>query len=255
MSRFLPAVLIALLGLMSACGGPAETPTADSKVAQGTASAVDTKDVDYTTKLGLMRGHLIAAQELLALRQPQAALPHFGHPIDELYLDIEEQLAEREVADFKTTLIQLRDMVKFSPESPKITTQFQSALAAIDGAMAAVPADRRESSTFVLQVMDGLLAAAAAEYNEAITNGKIAERIEYEDSRGFVLYADSLYKKIATQMAGDDPQTHQTISTNLEQLKKAWPQTKPPATAVVTPEEVTAYVKAIEAASQKVAAL
>ncbi|MBC8122472.1 MAG: hypothetical protein H7Y22_11610, partial [Gemmatimonadaceae bacterium] len=83
MSRLLPVVLVAVLGLVSACGSPAETPAPDSKVAQGTVSALDTKDVDYTTKLGLMRGHFIVAQELLTLKQPQAALPHFGHPIDE----------------------------------------------------------------------------------------------------------------------------------------------------------------------------
>jgi len=35
----------------------------------------------------------------------------------------------------------------------------------------------------------------AEEYKAAIANNKFVELIEYQDSRGFVLYAEDLYKK------------------------------------------------------------
>ena len=67
----------------------------------------EAKDVDYMTKLGLMKGHLLVAQELLDLNQPKQAEPHIGHPVEEIYVDVEEQLNERKVKEFKTTLVSL----------------------------------------------------------------------------------------------------------------------------------------------------
>ena len=40
------------------------------------------KDVDYMAKLGLMKGHLIVAKELLDQQQPKQAEPHIGHPVE-----------------------------------------------------------------------------------------------------------------------------------------------------------------------------
>ena len=56
------------------------------------------------SKLGLMKGHLLVAQELLNQNQPKQAEPHIGHPVEEIYVDVEDQLNERKVKEFKTTL-------------------------------------------------------------------------------------------------------------------------------------------------------
>ena len=60
------------------------------------------KDVDYMVKLGLMKGHLYVAKELLDQNQPKQAEPHIGHPVEEIYVDLEEQLNERKAKEFKT---------------------------------------------------------------------------------------------------------------------------------------------------------
>ena len=70
------------------------------------------KDTDYMVKLGLMKGHLFVAKELLDLKKPKDAEPHIGHPVEEIYTDVADQLNERKVKEFKTTLITPRRLSK-----------------------------------------------------------------------------------------------------------------------------------------------
>ncbi|MFB2769394.1 helix-hairpin-helix domain-containing protein [Pelatocladus sp. BLCC-F211] len=212
----------------------------------------EAKDVDYMTKLGLMKGHLIVAQELLDQNQPKQAEPHIGHPVEEIYVDVEEQLNDRKVKEFKTTLVSLQDLVKSNPKDAKVKTNFTTSMESVDQAIAALPEAQRTQPSFVLQVINGLLDSANSEYGAAIANGKIAAAIEYQDSRGFVIYADELYQSINSQMAKDHPDADKAIKASMTQLKKAWPSVIPPAKPVNTPEEVTKEIKAIESASQKV---
>jgi DNA uptake protein ComE-like DNA-binding protein len=227
-----------------------ETVTIEDIVLTGVA-----KDADYAVKLGLMKGHLYVAKELLELKKPAEAEPHIGHPVEEIYADVEEQLKERKVKDFKSGLISLQDLVKAgAKDNGKVTTNFKESMTAIDGAIAALPDSQRKSPDFVLQVINGLLETANAEYTAAIADGKIKEIIEYQDSRGFIVYADSIYQEIATKMAKDHPDTHKVVTENMKQLKTVWPTVNAPAKPVKTPQQVTELVKAIEQSSQKIVA-
>jgi len=82
-----------------------------------------------------------------------------------------------------------------------------------------------------------MLKTAAEEYKAAIANNKFVELIEYQDSRGFVLYAEDSTKNIADQMSQKRPEDHKVIAA-LEELKKAWPAVNPPATPVKTPRSL-----------------
>lgn len=211
----------------------------------------EAKDIDYMIKLGLMKGHMMVAKELLDLGKPDQAEPHIGHPVEEIYVDIEEQLAERGVPDFKEGLLRLQDLVKGKPNDPAVATEFAASMAAIDKAIAALPESQRQSPSFVLQVINGLLDTATAEYTAAISNGKIAAAIEYQDSRGFVLYAqDTLYPMIGDKMTGENAAASAKIKSTLADLATAWPAPLPPETLVMTAEEVAAKVKQIGQNSQ-----
>jgi hypothetical protein len=91
-----------------------------------------------------------------------------------------------------------------------------------------------------------MLTTAADEYEAAIAEGKFVELVEYQDSRGFVLYAEELYKTIAEQMSQENPAAHQVITSSLAELKTAWPAVNPPATPVKTPSEVRDLVSKIK---------
>jgi hypothetical protein len=213
------------------------------------------KDADYMVKLGLMKGHLFVAKELLDLNKPKDAEPHIGHPVEEIYTDVADQLNERKVKEFKTALITLEDLVKAgAKDNNKVTSNFKESMVAIDGAIAALPETQRKSPAFVLQVINGLLDTANSEYGASITDGKIKAAIEYQDSRGFIAYTNILYKGIEATMAKEHPDAHKTISENLKQLTTVWPAAIPPATPVKTPAEVGKLVTAIEQSTQKVIA-
>lgn len=206
----------------------------------------EAKDVDYLIKLGLMKGHLLVAKELLDKGKPEQAEPHIGHPVEEIYLDVEEQLQDRKVPEFKTTLMSLQQLLKAKPKDPEIATQFQASMVAVDNAISKLPETQLKSPEFILKAINGLLDSANSEYQAAISNGKITAAIEYQDSRGFVTYADSLYSSVSQSTAKENTDTMSTITDAMSKLKKAWPSAQPPATPILTPEEVSQLIKTIE---------
>jgi DNA uptake protein ComE-like DNA-binding protein len=211
------------------------------------------KDTDYMVKLGLMKGHLFVAKELLDLKKPKDAEPHIGHPVEEIYTDVAEQLTERKVKEFKTTLISLEDLVKAgAKDNTKVNTNFKASMKSIDEAISAIPAKQLKSPNFVLQVINGLLDTANSEYGAAIADGKFKAAIEYQDSRGFITYVDTLYQGISPTMAKDHPAEHKTVTETIKQLKTAWPTPMPPTAPVKTPEEIGKLVKAIEQSTAKI---
>ena len=146
----------------------------------------------------------------------------------------------------------LQDLVKSQPNNAKVKTDFATSMQAVDEAITALPSNERSSPSFVLQVVSELLDAANSEYGAAIANNKVTAPIEYQDSRGFVVYADSLYQSIASQMTKDNPAAHKEIETNISELIKAWPAAVPPAAPIKTPDQVVQLVKMIEQNSKTV---
>ena len=55
-----------------------------------------------------------------------------------------------------------------------------------------IPQSYKNNATFHLMVIANLLNVAAAEYQEAITNGTIIAMVEYQDSQAFIKQAESL---------------------------------------------------------------
>jgi hypothetical protein len=200
-----------------------------------------------------MKGHMMVAKELLDQGKPDQAEPHIGHPVEEIYVDVEEQFQERNVPEFKTALMSLQDLVKSNPKDAKLAANFEQSMQAIDGAMQVLPEQQRQSPEFVLQVIDGLLDAAGAEYGAAIADNKISAVIEYQDSRGFVNYADTLNSNISDSLTKENPEAQKAIADSMNKLKTAWPSAQAPATPVLPPEEVSQLIKTIEQNSQKVA--
>jgi Helix-hairpin-helix motif len=210
----------------------------------------EAKDLDYMVKLGLMKGHLYVAKELLDLGVAKQAEPHIGHPVEEIYVDVEDQLKERGVKEFKAGLINLQALVKAgAQDKAKVDAEFSQSMTAIDGAIASLPEAQRKTPKFVLQVVNGLLETAKSEYAAAIADGKIKETVEYQDSRGFVNYASEIYGTIATQVP---PEAGKQISTTMTELQTVWPSPIPPAIPVKTPAEVIELIKRLELAAQPI---
>ena len=189
-----------------------------------------------------MKGHLIVAKELMDAGEYKQAEPHIGHPVEELYSDVEEGLKERKIDDFKADLNQLSDLSKSAPESPEMEEQYDAAVAQIDDALAAISEGDR-SAEVVSKVILGMLRTAAEEYEAAIDGDKIVEAVEYQDSRGFVLYAEELFGTISDEVEESD---REEIQAAFDELKEAWPSAIPPEEPILEPSAVFSLVSAIE---------
>jgi hypothetical protein len=161
-------------------------------VAVADPAAISHEDqAEFLFKLGLLEGHLAIGKALLDINQPRAALPHFGHPVRELYNDIHESLPARGLADFDTDLIALEAMAAAKPTDPATAAKFDAVMRIVAAARATVPEALRNTENFMLGVLGDIMETAAEDYSEAIERGRIEKPVEYHDSRGYLLYAAS----------------------------------------------------------------
>ncbi|MDE5093783.1 MAG: hypothetical protein O4804_05910 [Trichodesmium sp. St11_bin5] len=213
----------------------------------------ESKDIDYMSNLGLMKGHLLVGKELIGAQEEKEAEPHFAHPIEELYIDIENELNDRGIKQFKNSLNNLHDLVMAgAKDTNKFNSMYQQTMEEIDGAISNLPSKKRQNPKFVLQVINELLDTAGAEYEAAILDGKIVEVIEYQDSRGFVDYAEILYKNIADTMGSKYSDIDGKIQADMAKLKKAWPSVLAPEIVAMKPAKVSKLIQEIKQNSEKI---
>jgi hypothetical protein len=205
-------------------------------------------ELSYLVALGLMKGHLSVAHELIEQGTPDQAEPHLGHPIEEIYGQIEEPLQTHKIPEFKTTLIKLHELAKYAPANPGIKAGYDASIASINTAINSIPLAERQSPQFVIKAMGEILQTMADEYNAAVANDKIVARIEYQDSRGFMTYVEELYGTISPAVSQQSAAAHKVITANLDQLKKAFHSANPPKSPLLQPEKVYEIVKTIQEA-------
>ena len=97
--------------------------------------------------------------------------------------------------------------------------------------------------------MLAILRTAVGEYGEAIEGGRIAKPVEYQDSRGFVFYAERLLGSIAGELEAKDKVALAEMRSAFVELKKTWPAPVPPANPVKEPGAVNDDVNRFEAAA------
>lgn len=255
--RYLRFISIAVLAVFLivfgySCRNSDLSSSASDKLTIVSELSQDEQDIQFMTALGLMQGHLLVAKELLDQGTPDQAEPHLGHPVNELYSEVETQLAKRNTPDFKEDLIQLYDIARYSPADIKVAETYKLSLQKINQAIKTLPTEKRQSPDFMLKVINEMLEVADIEYRAGIANGEIVEAIEYQDSRGFVITAQTFYQTIADQVSQTDPGAHSVISTSLTELQKAWPSVNGPSPIVMTPDKVSEYVSMIQSSSEAV---
>jgi hypothetical protein len=145
-------------------------------------------DTDFLFRLGMLEGHLMIGHDLLQHNQPALALPHFGHPVRELYDDIADYLKKKNFASFDTQLAQLEVDVASKPNAPETEAKFQEVVATVHKARELAPEALRSSLPEMIKVCSDTIDAASGEYNESMEHGQIHVIIEYHDSKGYLQY-------------------------------------------------------------------
>ena len=161
------------------------------------AAAISNEDhAELLFKLGLLEGHLMVGRELIEANQPRLALPHFGHPVRELYDDIQGELKRRGVTAFDGELIALEAMVAGKPRDPATMTKYDNVIRIIGAVRATVPSGLLDNERFMLGVLGEVATIASEDYSESIEGGRIEKPVEYHDSRGYLLYASQELKRL-----------------------------------------------------------
>jgi hypothetical protein len=198
----------------------------------GPASAVQS-DLDVLLVLAQMQGHLLVAQELLDQRQYNAAEPHVGHPVDELYGALQPALQNRGIPPFLPALEALRQQVRLNPGAPETAVSLAKAQQALAAVTQSVNGDTTTPDPMVLTVVRQLGETAAGEYDAALAGDQVVEVIEYQDARGFLLEAQRLLSgAIASQPA--DAAALKARQTTVAAMLKAFPTVMPPQKALMS---------------------
>jgi len=193
----------------------------------------------------MIRGHLLVGAELIEAGRWADALPHFLHPEEEIYASIRDQLKTFNVAPFQVALKALSQTVK-----AKNKDAYTRARAALDERLAAaetaVRATEANGPYFVYETALEVLQQAADEYEEAIQKGRIANVVEYQDARGFVLEADRLLSTIMPAISAKSADAAKTVQASLADLKSTFPSVVPPKQPVKDTGQFLSDVSKIE---------
>ncbi len=214
---------------------------------EGGAGGLDPR-VKFFRNMGLVRGHLLVGDELVKQGRWDDALPHFHHPIEELYPTIKPTLQGQGVRQFDNALKALAQTVQ-----AKKLEAYAAAWKRVDEEMTNA---NKQMSKFLkprvgmtVQTVLAMLKSAASEYNDALEDGRIANPVEYQDSRGFVWYADLLVDRIAGDLGKIDKDGLAQLREGFAELKKAWPTAVPPENPIKDHDTVLADISRIELAA------
>jgi hypothetical protein len=206
-------------------------------------------DLDFALKIAQLWGHLLVGDELVKQGQWAAALPHFLHPIEEIYGGIRGQLKEYKTPPFETALKLLANTVKTKKGGEEYARALQAVNEALVAADAGLKTKQANWEGFTLEAALELLKSSTDEYEEAIVNGRIAKPVEYQDARGFVWQAERMIEGIAPALQQKDPEALTHVRDGLATLKKAFPAAVPPKTPVKDYGAVLGDVSRIELAA------
>lgn len=206
-------------------------------------------DLSFALKIAQMRGHLLVGDQLVKEGQWAAALPHFLHPVEEIYDGIRKQLKDYKTPPFEAALKVLSNVVK----RKKGGGDYDKALKTVQDALAAAEAGLKEKQKnwqgFSVESALELLKSSTHEYEEAIVKGRIAKPVEYQDARGFVLQAEKMIESVSSGLEKKDAEAVKHVRDALADLKTAFPTAMPPKAPVKDYGAVLSDVSRIELAA------
>lgn len=217
---------------------------------EGSAAKIDANarlepTVRFYRDIQLVRGHILVGNELVSAGLWADALPHFLHPVEELYDGLATPLKVRKSKPFLQQLKALAQTVKAKNKSA-----YDAALAALNAKLdlidAGLKAEKADWMPFVVDTALETMRSAIGEYKESIEGGRFGKAVEYQDSRGFVLQADLLLASVTPALTAKDPAVAARMIAGMTALKAAWPTPVPPAAVVDDASKVAANISKLE---------
>ena len=186
-------------------------------------------DADFLEKLGLLEGHLLIGRRLLEAKQSRLAVPHFSHPIRELYTWLEPRLIARRAPQFEREL----DVMEAYADAGNtgvdgaFATAWDALMPKLRATRATVAPAHRASPRFMVDHIALMAFDVSDDYGESIERGRIVNVIEYHDSMGYLMYATGLAKAEAAR-PGAAPAWTEVVGVLDELHDKVYPDLMPP---------------------------
>lgn len=254
MLRFTQRVSIPILLFTLTLAACAPTPIASTPTPTSAPRFSDS-DVSHVVTLDKMEGHLRVSLPLWEAGNYDLAAAHSHHPVAELFTLVEAELkAKNADAPLRTALDAYSALAGEAGDAAQVKAAHQAALGAVNTARQTLTGSLTNDLAFQAKVMHGLLEGVEEEYGEAVSEGQVAELVEYQDALGFFLTARARYDSIAAMVKAEHAHEHDEIEEYLGHLAEALPGVTPPAT-VASPSEVETFVKGVVAEMNEVAGL
>ena len=205
-------------------------------------------------KLGLLQGHLMVGRELIEANQVRLALPHFGHPIRELYDDIASELKRRGITGFDGELIALEALAAGKPRDPATMAKYDEVLRVIAAVRATVPSGLLDSEPFMLGVLGEVVTIGAEDYGQSIEGNRITKPVEYHDSRGYLAYANRELARLEARPELKGSPRLAAVRARLAEMQAIVGPLLPPAAPIKTVAQYKAIVAQFKAAAKAGAA-
>lgn len=219
--------------------------TGEDSVAKADADARLDPAVRFYRDIQLVRGHILVGNELVKAGLWADALPHFLHPVEELYDGLAAPLRARKGKPFLQQLKVLAQTVKAKNEQA-----YDAALASLNAKLNSIDTglkiEKADWMPFVVDTALETMRSAIGEYTSSIQDGHFAKAVEYQDSRGFVYQADLMLASVTPMIAAKDPSVSVRMQTGMTALKAAWPTPVPPAAVVDDASKVAAHISKLE---------
>lgn len=229
--------------------GAARAQHAPQQVREGSQREATTPaelDADLMEKLGLLEGHLIVGRALLEAGDKAGALPHFGHPVEELYAWLAPRIATRGAPPFEAELRALQALAEANDTGPAAASAWNAVDAKVRALRATVAPERARDARFLVEHVATMVEAAADDYAVSIERGRIANAMEYQDAAGFIRYAITVAE--AQREAGGANRLWDAVLAELKKLLAAGFTTlRPPVRPPVTVASVRAVADRIRA--------
>ena len=205
----------------------------------------------YLANIAMIRGHLNVGNELYAAGKASDSLPHFLHPVEELYGELKEVMDEKHVSPFKADLEKLSGLVKRKVPAQQVQEQTEVVMSRLTEATSIIPAKTLSDPAFMLPVVVGMLRTVTDEYKEAFEGDTIANPVEYQDSLGFARVANAMIEVMTPALTAKDADAANQLREQMNTLLTTWPTVTPAKKAVRTPAELSGLVSRIEFATAR----
>ncbi|MGH7879961.1 MAG: hypothetical protein ACREQD_10765 [Candidatus Binataceae bacterium] len=246
------------LAAWAAIAGGVAAPGADRAFAQASVPAKPAPgipaalppDVAFGRFIALIRGHLLAGDDLVKARDWTDALPDFRYPLEEIYGVIRDDLRSYKTPQFDGALKALARTV-----AKRNVRQYQKARQRVDDALAAADANLKARQfdwpRFELEIALAVLKTAPDEYEVAVAKGRMIHPGGYQTARGFILQSDRMIESVAPELAAKNADAMRDIRDGFVQLRRAFATVTAPKRPAIDDAVLLETIARIEMAARK----